>query len=68
MMSKEKKMNFSVEVLADILSQSKSTMEARIRRGELKRCEESGTIGLDQVEHHPEIQSMVQTLWMMSLP
>lgn len=63
MMSKEKKMNFSVEVLADILSQSKSTMEARIRRGELKRCEESGTIGLDQVEHHPEIQSMVQTLW-----
>lgn len=57
------KIKYSVEVIADILSQSKATMESRIRRGEITLCEESGHIPLDQVEHLPEIQTMLTSKW-----
>ncbi|MCT4348175.1 TdeIII family type II restriction endonuclease [Vibrio sp. NC2] len=56
-------LHYSIEVLADILSQSKTTIGARIKRGELTLCAQSGMIPLEQVKEHPEIQSMVQTLW-----
>lgn len=57
------KIKYSVEVIADILSQSKATMESRIRRGEIKVCDKTGQIPLAQVEHLPEIQAMLTTKW-----
>ncbi|MEZ9349063.1 DNA cytosine methyltransferase [Vibrio splendidus] len=59
----ENEIKYSVEVLADILSQSKATIGARIKRGEITPCPKSGMIPLEQVEDHPEIQTMVQTQW-----
>lgn len=56
-------MNYSVELLADILSQSKSTIEARVKRGELKPCGETGKIPAIQVAHYPEIKSIQETEW-----
>ncbi len=54
---------FSVELLADILSQSKSVIESRIKRGELTRCDHSGLITTDQVSHLPEIKQMSESRW-----
>ncbi|EGR1879780.1 TPA: DNA (cytosine-5-)-methyltransferase, partial [Vibrio parahaemolyticus] len=54
---------YSIEVLADILSQSKATMGARIKRGDLTPCPDTGKIPFQQVAHHPEIQTMVQSPW-----
>ncbi|PTQ18203.1 DNA (cytosine-5-)-methyltransferase [Vibrio splendidus] len=59
----QQEIKYSVEVLADILSQSKATIGARIKRGEITPCPKSGMIPLEQVEDHPEIQTMVQTQW-----
>ncbi|HCG6133603.1 TPA: DNA (cytosine-5-)-methyltransferase [Vibrio parahaemolyticus] len=61
--TEQQEINFSIEVLADILSQSKATMGARIKRGELTPCEETGRIPLEQVAHLPEIKTMVQSPW-----
>ncbi|PQJ47998.1 DNA cytosine methyltransferase [Vibrio splendidus] len=54
---------YSIEILADILSQSKATMGARIKRQELTPCPETGKIPFSQVKHHPEIQTMAQSPW-----
>lgn len=54
---------FSIEVLADILSQSKATIEARIKRGELTLCEKTGLIPQDQVSNLPEIKNILDTPW-----
>ncbi|CCN50660.1 Modification methylase Eco47II [Vibrio nigripulchritudo MADA3029] len=54
---------YSLEVLADILSQSKATMSARIKRGELTPCPDTGKIPVHQVEDQPEIQEMLQSPW-----
>lgn len=59
----EQDIKFSIGALADILSQSKSTIESRIKRGELTPCPDSRKIPLEQVAHYPEIQKMVQTQW-----
>ncbi len=61
--TEQQEINFSIEVLADILSQSKATMGARIKRGELIPCEETGKIPLEQVAHFSEIKTMVQSPW-----
>ncbi len=61
--TEQKNIHYSLEVLADILSQSKATMGARIRRGELTPCPETGKIPLEQVESYPEIQGMLQSPW-----
>jgi DNA (cytosine-5)-methyltransferase 1 len=58
-----KQLSFSVEGLADILSQSKATIEARIKRGDLTPCQKTGLIPLDQVEHYQEVQSIVDSKW-----
>ncbi|MEE1980252.1 DNA (cytosine-5-)-methyltransferase [Shewanella xiamenensis] len=57
------KKGFSLEVLADILSQSKSTIEARIKKGELSPLEGSNVIPFEQVAHHPEIASISASTW-----
>lgn len=54
---------FSIELLADILSQSKTTIEARIRRGELKQDSETGLIPFSQVSSHPEINAFHNSVW-----
>jgi len=59
----ETEIKYSIAVLADILSQSKATIGARIKRGELTLCPDSGKIPLEQVATNPEIQKMVQTRW-----
>ncbi|MCK8136338.1 DNA cytosine methyltransferase [Pseudoalteromonas sp. 2CM28B] len=59
----EKPILFSVEVLADILSQSKATIGARIKRGELTPDPESGLISIDQVAQHPEVINLIETKW-----
>lgn len=54
---------FTVEALADILSQSKATIEKRIKNGELTPDKVSGLIDQRQLEKHPEIQSLIQSKW-----
>lgn len=54
---------YSLELLADILSQSKTTIEARVRKGELVPELESGLIPVEQVKHHPEIQQLLNSRW-----
>lgn len=54
---------YSVEMLADILSQSKATINTRIKRGDLKLCANTGKIPYKQVAHYPEIKRMLQTSW-----
>ncbi|OTA19798.1 restriction endonuclease subunit M [Xenorhabdus beddingii] len=54
---------FSVEVLADILSQSKTTIESWVRKGELMLNPKTGLIHQAQVLHHPEIQGIVNSSW-----
>lgn len=61
--SNEKPILFSIEALADILSQSKATINARIKRGEITPDPESGLISIDQVDHHPEVISLIETKW-----
>ncbi len=55
--------HYSIEVLSVILSQSKSTLEARIQRGELTPNPNTGKIPVKQVEKYPEIQEMLQSTW-----
>ncbi len=61
--TEQENIHYSLEVLADILSQSKATMGARIKRGELTPCPTTGKIPVQQVENHPEIQEMLQSPW-----
>lgn len=60
---KKESEGYSLEVLADILSQSKSTIEAKIRKGELRTQGNSNLIPYEQVAHYPEIQSITNSQW-----
>ncbi|ELB1484589.1 DNA (cytosine-5-)-methyltransferase [Vibrio parahaemolyticus] len=61
---KENEVNgYSLEVLADILSQSKSTIEAKVRKGELKTLGNSNLIPHHQVAHYPAIASIAASKW-----
>ncbi|MCF4176237.1 DNA cytosine methyltransferase [Vibrio sp. McD22-P3] len=61
--TKQETIHYSLEVLADILSQSKATMGAKVKRGELILCPVTGKIPVKQVANHPEIQEMLQSPW-----
>lgn len=61
--NKPKNSQLSLEVLADILSQSKATITARINRGEIKLCDETGKVPLSEVADLPEIKSMINSPW-----
>ena len=61
--NKPKNNQLSLEVLADILSQSKATITARINRGEIKLCDETGKVPLSEVADLPEIKSMINSPW-----
>lgn len=55
--------HYSIEVLADILSQSKATINARIKRGELNVCSKKDQIPLAEVMHLPEVRTMLDSPW-----
>lgn len=53
---------FSLEMLADILSLPKRAIETRIKKGELRPCSE-GFIDKTQVQHFPEVRSFQNSTW-----
>ncbi|QBG36134.1 DNA cytosine methyltransferase [Litorilituus sediminis] len=55
--------HFSLEVLADILSLPKKSIESRINKGELAPCPESGLIDKAQVLHFPQVKSIHESRW-----
>lgn len=54
---------FSPELLADVLSLSKSSVESRIRKGELTPSPNTNLIPLEQVSHHKEVKSLLNSTW-----
>ena len=64
-MKKSKKQQdlFSLEVLADILSLPKRSIESRIKKGERIPCPETGLIHKDQVIHFPQVKSLHNSTW-----
>jgi len=55
--------HFSLEVLADILSLPKRSIESRINKGELEPCPKTGLISKSQVIHFPEIKRIHESKW-----
>ncbi|TMS79820.1 hypothetical protein, partial [Pseudoalteromonas sp. S981] len=53
---------FSLEMLADILSLPKRAIETRIKKGELRPCSE-GFIDKTQLQHFPEVRSFQNSTW-----
>ncbi|MFG0737365.1 DNA cytosine methyltransferase [Proteus terrae] len=53
----------SVEALADILSQSKSTIESKIRKGEISVLPESGLINIEKLSYYNEIKEILNSNW-----
>lgn len=60
---KKNTIKYSIEALADILSQSKATIRSRIKLGGLTPCSLTGLIPLEQVADNPVIQAMIKTSW-----
>ncbi|WP_278382707.1 DNA cytosine methyltransferase [Pseudoalteromonas distincta] len=54
---------FSLEVLADILSMSKRTIESKVKKGEILPCPKTGLIDKQQVIHHPEVKRISESQW-----
>ncbi len=54
---------YSLEVLSDILSLSKRSIEAKVKKGEIVPCERSGLIDKAQVLHFPAIKSLHESKW-----
>ena len=55
--------HFSLEVLADILSLPKRSIESRINKGELEPCPNTGLISKSQVIHFPEVKRIHESKW-----
>ncbi|MEH6465811.1 MAG: DNA (cytosine-5-)-methyltransferase [Shewanella psychromarinicola] len=55
--------HFSLEVLADILSLPKRSIESRIKKGELELCPKTGLINMAQVIHFPEVKRIHESRW-----
>jgi len=55
--------HFSLEVLADILSLPKRSIESRINKGEFEICSETGLINKAQVMHYPEVKGIHESEW-----
>tara|TARA_R110001583_G_scaffold195445_1_gene373719 strand:+ start:4955 stop:6199 length:1245 start_codon:yes stop_codon:yes gene_type:complete len=54
---------FSLEVLSDILSLPKRSIESRIKKGEIIPCDKTGLIDKAQVLHFPEVRSLHDSQW-----
>ncbi|MBE0506974.1 MAG: DNA (cytosine-5-)-methyltransferase [Marinospirillum sp.] len=59
----QNKASYSIEMLADILSQSKATINARVKKGELNVCKYTGKIDINNLLEFKEINSMVESNW-----
>lgn len=57
------KNHISIELLADILSVSKNSIESRIKKGELIPTPTTNLIPLKQVNHLPEFQNLNNSKW-----
>jgi len=53
----------SLELLADILSLPKRSIESKIKKGEIVPCEATGLINLEEVSHYPELQKLSNSEW-----
>lgn len=53
----------SLELLADILSLPKRSIESKIKKGELTLCENSGLIHKDQISHFPQVKNFTESTW-----
>lgn len=54
---------YSPELLADILSIAKRSIESRINSGQIKLCNKTGLIHHDQVAHYPQIKRFYESNW-----
>lgn len=54
---------YSPELLADVLSLPKRSIEARINSGKLQTCPKTGLIPKDQISHYPEIKRFNESKW-----
>jgi len=54
---------FSLEILSDILSLPKRSIESRIKKGEIIPCEKTGLIDKAQVLHFPAVRSLHDSQW-----
>jgi DNA (cytosine-5)-methyltransferase 1 len=54
---------FSLEMLADILSLPKRSIQSKVSKGELQICPKTGLINKGQVLHLPEIKSIDDSRW-----
>jgi DNA (cytosine-5)-methyltransferase 1 len=57
------KNQISLELLADILSLPKRSIESKVKKGEIIPCNSTGLIDLDQVSHYPELQKLANSKW-----
>jgi DNA (cytosine-5)-methyltransferase 1 len=55
--------SFSAELLADILSLPKRSIESKINKGELVPCPKTSLIPIEQVLHYKEIKSFLESKW-----
>jgi DNA (cytosine-5)-methyltransferase 1 len=55
--------SYTPQILADVLSLPKRSIEARINKGELKPDPKTGKISKSQVAHFPEIKSLDNSTW-----
>lgn len=55
--------SYTPQILADVLSLPKRSIEARIKKGELKVDPRTGKISKSQVAHLPEIKSLDNSTW-----
>lgn len=55
--------HFSLELLADVLSLPKRSIQSRIAKGDLTPCAKTGLIDKEQVIHYPEVKSFHESTW-----
>ncbi|TMM47028.1 DNA cytosine methyltransferase [Colwellia ponticola] len=60
---KKAESHISLELLADILSLPKRSIESKIKKGELTPCETSGLIHKDQIAHYPQVKNINESKW-----
>lgn len=54
---------FTPSMLADVISTSKRVVEGKIKKGEIKPCENTGLIPANQVLHFEPVRAFVESKW-----
>ncbi len=63
MSAKLQQEHFSLELLADVLSLPKRSIQSKITKGELIPCAKTGLIDKEQVIHYSEVRSLHESTW-----